>query len=299
MFHITIKPETFGFTNDLVNQHPYGEIGAHIDANRANRQHKQITNALQNNLLFTVAKTKEFVPDLVFMNSAGLSLPRLPEPVVILPNMKHEQRKSELKYVREIFQELNIKTVEFPTQHEFEGQAEAKWFLGGELLLLGYGFRMTKDSVKVLKRLIGEIYTSYGIAPPRIISTRLQEFRFLHLDMAVLETSYDSCIIQKTAFKKEDIERLEKELKVTVIDSPDSFCLNAVFEGETLLTHDLKSEEMKLFLEKKTGKTVVQLDTSEYEKSGGSVRSLVFDVFDPRKFKKRKQGTSNPSSPKH
>lgn len=298
MYHITIKPETFGFTNDLAEQHPYAEKNRQIDLHKANKQHKQITNVLQNNLLFNVTKTTDFVPDLVFLSSAGLSLPRLPEPLIILPNMKYEQRKKEIKYTREIFQELQIRTVEFPTQHEFEGQAEAKWFFNGELLVLGYGFRMTKESVKVLKRLLQEIYKSYGLSPPRIIATRLQEFRFLHLDMAMLETSQSSCIIQESAFRKEDIALLKKELDVTVINSSDSFCLNAIIDGENLLTHTLDDKALKSFLEEKTGKSVLEFDTSEYEKSGGSVRCLVFDMYDPRKFKKKKQCNSNPSSPK-
>jgi N-dimethylarginine dimethylaminohydrolase len=298
MYHVTIKPETFGFTNDLIDQHPFAEKNTHIDHNLANKQHRAVTEQLQNKLVFDVKKTKEFVPDLVFISSAGLSLPRLPEPVVILPNMKYEQRKKELKYIKELFQELSIKTVEFPTEHEFEGQAEAKWFHNGELLLVGYGFRMTKDSVKILRKLLQDIYSSYGIVPPTVIGVHLQSYRFFHLDKALLETSPLSCIIQEEAFRQKDIERLKKLLKLTVINTEDLFCLNSVIDGENLLTHKLNNDVLKAFLEKMTEKTVVELDTSEYEKSGGSVRSLVFDLFDPRMFKKKKQSSSNPSSPK-
>jgi N-dimethylarginine dimethylaminohydrolase len=298
MYHVTIKPETFGFTNDLINQHPFGEKNTSIDNILADKQHRAVTEALQNKLVFDVKKTNEFVPDLVFISSAGLSLPRLPEPVVILPNMKYEQRKKELKYVKEIFQELNIKTVEFPTEHEFEGQAEAKWFHNGELLLVGYGFRMTKDSVKILRKLLQDIYSSYGIISPTVIGVQLQSYRFFHLDKALLETSPVTCIIQGEAFRKKDIERLKKLIKITVINTDDPFCLNSIIDGETLLTHKLNNEQLKEFLEKATEKTVIELDTSEYEKSGGSVRSLVFDLFDTRMFKKKKQSNSNPSSPK-
>ena len=298
MYHITIKPETFGFSNELVSQNPYGIPGTQIDHVKADKQHKQITNALQNNLLFTINKTKDFVPDLVFISSAGLSLPRLPEPVIILPNMKYEQRKRELVYIKEIFHELKIKTVEFPTEHQFEGQAEAKWFNNGELLVLGYGFRMTKSSVKVLKKLINEIYKSYGVEPPRILPIHLRSFRFYHLDMALLETSQTSCIIQEEALKFKDLKRLEKELDVTIIETEDSFCLNSVIDGDNLITHVLNDNELKEFLEEKTGKKVLELDASEFEKSGGSIRCLIFDVYDPRMFKRKKHGQTSPSSPK-
>jgi len=298
MYHITIKPETFGFTNDLVSQNPYGEKGTVIDHTKANKQHKHITSTLQNNLLFTINKTTDFVPDLVFISSAGLSLPRLPESVVILPNMKYEQRKRELKYIKELFQEAKIKTVEFPTEHEFEGQAEAKWFNNGELLVVGYGFRMTKASVKTLRKLINEIYASYGVIPPQIISVHLKSFRFFHLDMAMLETSQTSALIQDDAISETDRIRLSKLIELTLIDTEDPFCLNSVIDGDNLLTHVLKDDVLKDFLENATGKKVIELDTSEFEKSGGSVRCLVFDIFDPRLFKKKKHSHSNPSSPK-
>ena len=99
MYHITIKSEIFGFSNELVSQNPYGEKDTQIDKIQADKQHKHITNYLQNNVTFTINKTKDFIPDLVFISSAGLSLPRLPESVIILPNMKYEQRKRELKYI--------------------------------------------------------------------------------------------------------------------------------------------------------------------------------------------------------
>jgi N-dimethylarginine dimethylaminohydrolase len=157
---------------------------------------------------------------------------------------------------------------------------------------------MSKDSVKILRKLIQDVYGSYGIIPPIVVGIHLQSYRFFHLDKALLETGPLTCIIQGGAFRQKDIERLKKLIKLTIINSDDPFCLNSVIDGETLLTHKLNNEQLKTFLEKETGKTVIELDTSEYEKSGGSVRSLVFDLFDPRMFKKKKQCNSNPSSPK-
>lgn len=298
MYHITIKPDNFEFSNDLVSQTPYGIKNTYIDNTSADKQHHQIINKLKNNVLFTINKTSDFIPDLVFISSAGLSLPRLPESVVILPNMKYEQRRRELKYIKEIFTELKIKTVEFPTENRFEGQAEAKWFNNGELLIVGYGFRSSRGSIKILKKLINEIYNSYGIVPPRVLPLHLISFRFYHLDLALLELSQSSCILHESAIKEKDKKRLQKELDVTIISTEDSFCLNSVIEGDNILTHILNDNALKGFLEEKTGKKVIELDTSEFEKSGGSVRCLIFDIYDPRLFKRKKNSHSNPSSPK-
>jgi N-dimethylarginine dimethylaminohydrolase len=114
----------------------------------------------------------------------------------------------------------------------------------------------------------------------------------------MLETSQTSALLQDDALNEKDRLRLSKELEITLIDTEDPFCLNSIIDGDHLLTHVLNNNELKEFLEHKTGKKVIELDTSEFEKSGGSVRCLVFDVHDPRLIKKKKHSHSNPSSPK-
>jgi N-dimethylarginine dimethylaminohydrolase len=63
-----------------------------------------------------------------------------------------------------------------------------------------------------------------------------------------------------------------------VIDTHDSFCLNAVVDGPNLITHVL-TKPLKTELEKITNKNIIMVDTSEFEKSGGSVRCMTFDIF--------------------
>jgi N-dimethylarginine dimethylaminohydrolase len=55
--------------------------------------------------------------------------------------------------------------------------------------------------------------------------------------------------------------------------------LNSVVDGDNLITHKLKNVGIKNTLEKITGKQVVQVDTTEFEKSGGSVRCMTLDIF--------------------
>jgi N-dimethylarginine dimethylaminohydrolase len=301
MYHITIKPETYSFDKELVDQHPYCEKHTKIDKQEAYRQHKTLCLNLENTLKFAMYRKDEFLPDIVFISSAGLSLPRLPEPLIILPNMKYAQRKAELPYIKEIFKELKIKTIDFPDKAPFEGQSECKWFHGGDLLIVGYGFRNNKETVNTLKNLLTEIYTTYGLVPPTVLGIRLKIFDYYRLDMAMLETSELSCIIHVNSIKDRDLYKLEKELgksHIKIIDTYDKFCLNSVINGDSLLTHKLHNPELKRFLEMETGKTVVEIDTSEYEKTGGSVRCLVFDIFDPRAIKRKKHSHSCPSSPK-
>jgi hypothetical protein len=50
--------------------------------------------------------------------------------------------------------------------------------------------------------------------------------------------------------------------------------------------------------EELTGKNVIECETSEFEKSGGSVRCMILDVYDPRFIKRKRHPSSAPSSPK-
>jgi len=166
MYHITIKPDTFLVNERVVNQNPYITSDyKKVNHKLALEQHKYVVDQLARNISYKLEKTKEFIPDIVFVANGGLSLPRLPEPLVILPWMKFEQRRTELKYLEKIYEDLHIKTIEFPGTIDapFEGAAEAKWFNNGELLIMAYGHRSTKESVKIMRTLLNDIYMSYGL----------------------------------------------------------------------------------------------------------------------------------------
>jgi N-dimethylarginine dimethylaminohydrolase len=301
IYHITIRPDTYYVSEKFSDQNPYyGEKIRKVNHKLAMAQHKYVVNQLSKDFNYAVEKTKETIPDLVFIANGGMSLPRLPEPVIILPWMKYQQRRDELKYLKEMYADLNIRTIDFPGSHTapYEGAAESKFFNNGELLVMGYGWRSTKESVNRMRALINDIYTSYGVEPPHIISFKLNSFNFYHLDIAMLEAAPDTCIVQKESIQAKDIVKLRKYiLNVHVIDDADKFCLNAVVDGDNLITHILQKSTRKMF-EELTGKNVIECDTSEFEKSGGSVRCMILDVYDPRLVKRKKHSPSAPSSPK-
>ena len=301
MFHITIRPDTFVIDKKLNSQNPYSIPNEKVNRKIALEQHKNITNQLSRNVNYVVKKSELYIPDIVFIANGGLSLPRLPESVVILPWMKFGQRRNEISYLKEIYEDLNIKTIDFPgsSHSPYEGAAESKWFNNGEVLVMGYGFRSSKETVHIMRTLLNTIYTSFGIEPPIIISFQLQSFKYYHLDIAMLELSQSECIIHKNAIKPKDILRLNHYLgTIHLIDTEDSFCLNSIVEGENLLTHKFKDTLVKKQLEEMSGKKIIECDTSEFEKAGGSVRCMVMDIFDLRLIKRKKRTPSSPSSPK-
>ena len=299
MYHITVSPDTYELIEPPHCHNPYIEPVASVKTNRARHQHARLVEELDHNVYLEL-KTKTHVPDMVFVSTLGLSLPRLPVAEVVLPNMRFNSRKRELRYAKQIFNDLHIKTTPFPDTATFEGQAEVKWFDGGRLLVVGYGFRASRESVLVLRDLLTEIYKSYDVEPPKVIGVRLRQPEFYHLDMAMLAYSPTGAIIHKTAFGKSTIERLRRHIgTITLIDTADRFCLNSIVKTDKIITPKLHDPTVKTLFEGLIGLPVVECDVSEFEKSDGSVASLVFDVHDSRLFTRKNNSEQNsPTSPK-
>jgi len=275
---LLIKPTTFEILEIQKGQNKYIEFSETKGTitKKALKQHSALVKNVKDAVVYEI-NGNPTLPDLVFVANGGFRVWGIP--VVILPQMKYQQRKDELPYLKGIFQNIGITTVEFPSAEPFEGQAEAKWFHEGKLLVCGYGHRSTKKSFKVLGGLLKTIYEANGVTPPKLLVLPLESADYYHLDVAMLEFG-DSCIVHKRAFSGASIKKLKAALgasNVHIIDTTDSFCLNAVVQGNELLTHKV-SESVKKELEDITGLKVVQNDTSVFEKSGGSVRCMILDV---------------------
>ena len=287
MKRICIYPNTATIYDFQKGQNPYIYVDheRNIVQKKAIAQHLKLQKAFPDIFCFTLEYDEEtkILSDIVFVANGGICLPRLPKPLVILPFMKYKQRKEELPYLEAIFKKMGLATVQFPGDSScpFEGQAEIKWFQDGTKAIAGYGFRSTRKTFSVLDKLLKKIYKKHGLESPEILALPLESDHYYHLDVAMLEFDDTKCIVHKRAFSPESVQKMRDFLgaeNVHVLDTPDSFCLNAVVDGGNLITHKL-TNSLKKELEKITGKHIKQVDTSEFEKSGGSVRCMTLDIF--------------------
>jgi N-dimethylarginine dimethylaminohydrolase len=265
---LTINPTGFRIKT---SQNVFTNTSITIDHERARNQHKHLKQVIS-------AKTFETVelPDIVYVANAGLLLRGLPEKVVLLSNMKYVSRKQETKHIKKILSSMKIRTFQFPFDEPFEGQGECKWFYGGKLLLLGYGFRSTVRTVVCLQEVLNKIYTSYHKIPPIVVGVQIINPTYYHLDIAMCEVSESECIVHKDAI--DNLPLLRTMLKVHVITTSDPFMLNLLPLKDKIVTHKLQTLKDKHFLQKIFQRPVIEVDVSEFEKSGGSVRCLVLDV---------------------
>lgn len=279
MKRLLIEPTTFEVLPMQDKQNPYIDTHHLFDRAKVAAQHKALVVAIKkgSGIVYTLPPTKVHLPDIVFTANCGLSLPRLPKPLVLLPRMKWSQRQAELPYLRDMYRKLRIDTIPFPTKEPFEGQAELKWFDGGRKAVGAYGFRSTRQAFRDLEALFRNLYEE----PPTVLVLPLKSADYYHLDVAMLEHDDHRCIVHRGAFSPLSIKKLKDFLgadNVTVIDTTDSFCLNAFVDGNHLITHKITDPKAKRLLEHTTGRRVIEVDTSEFEKSGGSVRCMTLDL---------------------
>lgn len=285
MKRLLICPYSYELNDYQIGQNPFLKPHTRVDKVAAYKSHAELATTLKNSVFYHVhPPPAASVPDLVFVANGGLSLRGLPEAIVLLPSMKYPQRQREIGFLKSVFDDLRIKTVPFPSNHVFEGQAEAKWLHGGKLLICGAGVRATHESYKVLDTILTRVYEAYGLSPPKLLVLSIVRDEFFHLDSACFEFDDSKMVIQKRAFSPESVRDLKKALgdeNVFVIDTPDPFEFNAIVDGPMLITHKLVDAGLKNQLETITGRTVKMIDTSQFEISGGSVRCLVMDIYDP------------------
>lgn len=288
MLRLLLSPESYEILPLQLGQNPYlRHKDTHLPNRKACKQHANVAASLVHTPATVHPLPDHHVPlsDIVFVANGGLSLPHMSRPTVLLPNMKYPHRRVELSYLVRVFDELGVSMLPYPGVEPFEGQAELKWFHGGKKAICGYGQRATKKAFEELDAFFESLYGKKG--KPELLCIHLISPTYYHLDVAMLEYDDSKCVIHRKAVTPSTLRRIESFLgkeNVTVIDTPDSFCLNAVVDGPNLITHSLHHDpSMKPLLERVTGRRVHEVNTSEFERSGGSVRCMIMDLHLPSK----------------
>lgn len=201
-------------------------------------------------------------PDMVFTANAGLVLG---DKKVILSSFRYSERQGEEPFFRAWFEQNGWEVTQLDVP--FEGQGEA--FLWNDQVLTGFGFRSDEHTASSLELAIGK----------KVIQLELVNPKFYHLDMALAPIASDLIAYNPAAFSDEAKEKI-KDLGVELIeiDEADSnaFGANLVPIGDTIIMAQGTTKLNQQLKDK--GYKVIELDMSEFRKSGGGVRCLTLDL---------------------
>lgn len=266
------SPDYFDIV-DVKNVHMQGHIG-NTDKAQVNAQWQSLKDAYDALLANKVLDEVSVIPgakdceDMVFC--ANQTLPWKMEDgseVVVMSRMRHESRQREVPYFEEFFKNKGFKPLHFNNVKMFEGMGDVIPHPGKRLLYGGYGHRTTAEAYDELATML----------QTPVVALELINPKFYHLDTCFVPLSKDSVMLCKEAFTEEGLAMVRqlftKVYYIPEYEAEKYFSLNAhAFDAHGTKTAILqKGSVITVDVLKQEGYNVVEIETGEFMKSGGSV----------------------------
>ncbi|MBS1518474.1 MAG: amidinotransferase [Bacteroidetes bacterium] len=208
----------------------------------------------------------EGLVDMVF--TANQSLPFVDKngnKSVILSKMKNEQRKEEVRHFRKFYENLGYRVLELPGDVEyFESMGDCVIDFQRNILFGGYGFRTQEITYDYISN-----YTDFKVVKLKLINPFLY-----HLDTCLSVLNSETAVIAENAFDEDSLKELRSSFsKVITADTDENlkyFVCNChcpdgknviVQRGSRIFSKDIKE----------SGFSLIETETTEFIKSGGSV----------------------------
>jgi N-dimethylarginine dimethylaminohydrolase len=252
----------------VINPHMSGHVGS-VDRNVAMQQWKALRatyTAL--GIEPQIVEGEPGLPDMVFCANQTLPFynPDADRRGVVLSNMQAEQRAGEVPHYADYFAGRGYAVESLPDDLDspFEGMGDAIWHPGRLLLWGGYGFRSALKPYRLLASMLGT----------RVVALELTDADFYHLDTCFSPLDEHSVLIYPGAFTEEGRALIDRFF-TTVVEAPEEearhqFACNAHCPNghHVLIQEGCSTTQDRL---RSNGFKPIELDTSEFMKSGGSV----------------------------
>lgn len=180
--------------------------------------------------------------------------------------MMHASRQREVAFYVEWFREHGFKIIEPDLDGEYlEGHGDLLWHPDGSRIYAGYGFRSTKGGVEKFREAI------YRLGVP-VVPLQLVDPYCYHLDTCFCPLNDDALLIYPAAFGLESLASLRtywKRIHELTAEEAHAFMGNGIVVGGRYLAPRL-TPHLEAILRAES-LTPILIDTSEFEKSGGSL----------------------------
>jgi len=266
---VLLCPPDYFDVLDVKNPYMIGQAGT-IDKVLARRQWEALRGAFEAS--GKPVELIEAVPGLEEMtfcsNQTLVGLDGEGRRTCLLSQMRHPLRRREISAYEDWFARRGYRVERFKdSTRYFEGAGDAVWHPGKRLLWGGYGFRSEAESYEDVAR----------VFDASVVALKLVNERFFHLDTCFCPLTPEAALIYPSAFSSESLEMILKAFPV-VLSAPEAeaagvlACSAAIVDCRTALVPKgapVVSRQIGV-----VGLSVVEVDTSEFLKSGGSVYGL-------------------------
>ena len=212
--------------------------------------------------------------DMVF--TANQSLPFIDKSgkkSVILSKMKNDQRKKEVKYFKDFYQNIGYEIIELPDEiRYFESMGDCVIDFDRNILFGGYGFRTEEKTYDIIAK-----YTNF-----KIVKLKLKNPVLYHLDTCLSVLNSNTAVIQESAFDEDGMNQLKEHFSKLILteekENLNYFVCNCHCpDGENVIVQK-GSVNFKEDI-KKTGLNLIEVETGEFMRSGGSVFCMKLMIY--------------------
>ena len=262
---LMVRPTYFDVLYEI-NPHMAGNIGT-VDKTLAEEQWNALKGTYETlGFPVHVIEGVEGLPDMVF--AANQTFPFVDstgQQRVILSKMASDLRQPEIVHFSRWYSKQQYDVIEQTVPPiEFEGMGDAIWHPGRRLLYIGYGFRTNEGALQRAAKCID----------CDVVGLELVHPHFYHLDTALSVIDESTALYVHEAFTSDGVAMLQKMfarlIPVPLIEAKEGFVTNGHSpDGKHFIVH--KGNALTAAALTNIGITVLEVDTSEFLKSGGSV----------------------------
>ncbi len=254
---------------DVIDQkNPYMSANAPVDHEKAQRQWRALRSALEQAgyEVETVAPIPG-LEDMVFAaNQVFVGVHERVGKFIVPSHMLHLSRQREVPLYVDWYHRRGFKIVDVDLGDDYlEGHGDLLWHPDWSRIYAGYGFRSTQGGVKKFSDAMFKL--GIPVVPLHLID------RFCyHLDTCFCPLNNEAVLIFSGAFVPESLATLRaywKRVHELTSDEAHTFMGNGIVAGRRYLTPRI-TPHLEGVLHQE-GLVPVILDTSEFEKAGGSL----------------------------
>jgi N-dimethylarginine dimethylaminohydrolase len=180
--------------------------------------------------------------------------------------MRYPSRHREVKFFVDWFQRRGYKVIDLDLDGEYlEGHGDLLWHPDNSRIWAAYGFRSTRGGVERFATAMQEL--DFPVIPVQLVDEHCY-----HLDTCLCPLNHDAVLIYPGAFSPESLKTVRSawnRIHELTEDEAHQFMGNGIVVNGRLITPRLTRNLEQILAQENL--TPVVVDTSEFEKSGGSV----------------------------
>ena len=247
-------------------KNPY--MGSPIDHAKAQEQWEGLRRALQDaGLKVEIIDPVEGLDDMVFAaNQVFVGHHKQIGNFIVPSHMRYASRHREVKFFVDWFRQRGYKIINLDLDGEYlEGHGDLLWHPDHSRIWAAYGLRSTRGGVHKFAAAMQEL--SFPVIPLQLVDEHCY-----HLDTCLCPLNQDAALIYPGAFSSESLQTVRgawKRIHELTRDEALKFLGNGIVVNGRFITSRLTQNLEQILAQERL--TPVVVDTSEFEKSGGSV----------------------------